>query len=63
MREESCGGHFRAEHQYDDGEAKRNDDAFAHVTAWEWSGDARTPVEHREPLVFENIKLAVRSYK
>ena len=39
VREESCGGHFRSEHQYEDGEAKRDDENFAHVTAWEWSGD------------------------
>ena len=63
VREESCGGHFRAEHQYDDGEAKRDDDNFAHVTAWEWTGDALHPNEHREALTFEEVHLAVRSYK
>src|SRR5210317_692194 len=52
-REESCGGHFRSEHQTDDGEALRNDDDFAHVTAWEWSGDPTAPIENREPLEYE----------
>ena len=60
-REESCGGHFRSEYQTDDGEAVRNDEDFAHVTAWEWSGDAATPIEHREKL--EVVKFATRSYK
>ncbi len=63
VREESCGGHFRAEHQYDDGEAKRDDEHFAHVTAWEWGGDAGSSIENREPLEFESVHLAVRSYK
>ena len=63
VREESCGGHFRGEHQYDDGEAKRDDENFAHVTAWEWTGDALHPEEHREALTFEEVHLAVRSYK
>ncbi|MEO0480611.1 MAG: fumarate reductase/succinate dehydrogenase flavoprotein subunit [Planctomycetota bacterium] len=62
-REESCGGHFREEHQTDEGEAKRDDEKFSHVTAWEYKGVDNAPVEHREPLVFENVKLAVRSYK
>jgi succinate dehydrogenase / fumarate reductase flavoprotein subunit len=62
-REESCGGHFRVEHQYEDGEAKRDDEHFAHVTAWEWTGDPSAPTEHREPLDYEYVKLAVRSYK
>jgi succinate dehydrogenase / fumarate reductase flavoprotein subunit len=62
-REESCGGHFRSEYQTDDGEALRNDEDFAHVTAWEWSGDATKPVEHREKLEFEVVKFATRSYK
>ena len=62
-REESCGGHFRAEHQYDDGEAKRDDENFAHVAAWEWSGDAAAPKRNVEPLEFEAVHLAVRSYK
>jgi len=62
-REESCGGHFRAEHQTDEGEAQRDDEHFAHVAAWEWTGDATTPTRHTEPLTFDNVHLAVRSYK
>ncbi len=62
-REESCGGHFREEHQTPDGEAKRNDVDFAYVAAWETPGDGRPPILHKEPLVFENIHLATRSYK
>ena len=60
-REESCGGHFREEHQTDDGEALRDDDDFAKVTAWEYGGD--NPVPHDEDLTFEEVKLATRSYK
>jgi succinate dehydrogenase / fumarate reductase flavoprotein subunit len=62
-REESCGGHFRAEHQTEEGEAERDDEHFAHVAAWEWTGDATNPTRHVEPLVFDNVHLAVRSYK
>jgi succinate dehydrogenase / fumarate reductase flavoprotein subunit len=62
-REESCGGHFRAEHQTDEGEAQRDDDQFAHVAAWEWTGDPANPTRHTEPLVFDNVHLDVRSYK
>lgn len=62
-REESCGGHFRTEYQTPDGEAKRNDTQFAHVAAWEYTGPDKTPTRHTEPLVFENVKLAERSYK
>jgi succinate dehydrogenase flavoprotein subunit len=62
-REESCGGHFRSEHQTPDGEALRDDERFAYVAAWEYAGDGVTPVLHREPLVFENVHLATRSYK
>jgi succinate dehydrogenase / fumarate reductase flavoprotein subunit len=62
-REESCGGHFRAEHQTEEGEAQRDDENFAHVAAWEWTGDALRPNRHTEPLTFENVQLAVRSYK
>ena len=62
-REESCGGHFRLEHQMEDGEAKRDDQNFAYVSAWQYTGDNELPVLHKEPLVFENIHLAVRSYK
>jgi len=63
VREESCGGHFREEHQTEDGEALRDDERFAHVTAWEHRGDDAEPVEHREPLDFPNVPLATRSYK
>ena len=62
-REESCGGHFRVEHQYDDGEAKRNDADFCYAAAWEYKGENNEPELHKEPLKFENIHLAVRSYK
>jgi succinate dehydrogenase / fumarate reductase flavoprotein subunit len=62
-REESCGGHFRVEHHTEDGEARRDDDNFAYVGAWEFSGDTANPVLHKEPLVFEHVKLAQRSYK
>jgi succinate dehydrogenase / fumarate reductase flavoprotein subunit len=62
-REESCGGHFREEHQTEEGEALRDDERFAHVTAWEWSGDAANPEAIIEDLVFENVKLSARSYK
>ena len=61
-REESCGGHFRVEHQ-DAGEAKRDDEHFAYVAAWEYAGEGKLPVLNKEPLVFENVKLATRSYK
>jgi succinate dehydrogenase / fumarate reductase flavoprotein subunit len=63
VREESCGGHFRAEYQTEDGEALRNDEDFTHVTAWEWSGDSGNPVEHREQLDYQYVQLATRSYK
>ncbi|MCB1189874.1 MAG: fumarate reductase/succinate dehydrogenase flavoprotein subunit [Leptospiraceae bacterium] len=62
-REESCGGHFREEHQTEDGEAKRNDDKFCYVSAWEYQGDNKAPVEHKEPLEYEFVHLATRSYK
>jgi succinate dehydrogenase / fumarate reductase flavoprotein subunit len=62
-REESCGGHFREEHQTEEGEAKRDDDHFKHVAAWEYTGPGSTPVRHKEELVFENVALAQRSYK
>lgn len=62
-RDESCGGHFRAEHQTDDGEAKRNDEQFAHASVWEYTGDSSAPKKHREELSFENVALAQRSYK
>jgi succinate dehydrogenase / fumarate reductase flavoprotein subunit len=62
-REESCGGHFREEHQTEEGEAKRDDDNFAHVAAWEWQGEGGAHVRHKEELVFENVTLSQRSYK
>jgi succinate dehydrogenase / fumarate reductase flavoprotein subunit len=62
-REESCGGHFREEHQTDDGEARRDDERFAYVAAWEYTGDLQPPRLHREPLAFEYVHLAQRSYK
>jgi succinate dehydrogenase / fumarate reductase, flavoprotein subunit len=62
-REESCGGHFRAEHQTPEGEAKRNDDEFCYVAGWEFGGDGQAPTLHKEPLTFENVKLSQRSYK
>jgi succinate dehydrogenase / fumarate reductase flavoprotein subunit len=62
-REESCGGHFREEHQTEEGEAKRNDEEFSYVAAWEYKGDDQEPTLHKEPLVFENVKLTQRSYK
>ena len=62
-REESCGGHFREEYQTHDGEARRDDEHFAYVAAWEWRGEGQEPRLHKEPLVFENVKLATRSYK
>jgi succinate dehydrogenase / fumarate reductase, flavoprotein subunit len=62
-REESCGGHFRAEHQTDEGEAKRDDENFAYVGAWEWQGPDSAQTLHKEPLVFENVALTQRSYK
>ncbi|WP_430614356.1 fumarate reductase/succinate dehydrogenase flavoprotein subunit [Flavobacterium sp. JP2137] len=62
-REESCGGHFREEHQTEDGEAKRDDENFAYVAAWEYKGNPRESVLHKEDLVYENIKLVTRSYK
>ena len=62
-REESCGGHFREEYQTEEGEALRDDDNFAYAAAWEFTGDGRTPNLHKEPLAFEHVELAQRSYK
>ena len=62
-REESCGGHFREEHQFPDGEAKRDDENFCYVSAYEYSGDLSKPILHKEPLTFEEVHLTVRSYK
>jgi succinate dehydrogenase / fumarate reductase, flavoprotein subunit len=62
-REESCGAHFREEYQTKEGEAVRNDADFCHVSAWQYTGEDSKPVCNVEPLVFENVKLATRSYK
>ncbi|HPF60811.1 MAG: fumarate reductase/succinate dehydrogenase flavoprotein subunit [Gemmatimonadetes bacterium] len=63
VREESCGGHFRTEYQTPDGEALRNDAEFAHVAVWEHAGEGQEPIRHEEPLSFEFVELATRSYK
>jgi succinate dehydrogenase / fumarate reductase flavoprotein subunit len=63
QREESCGGHFREEHQTEEGEAKRDDENFNHVAAWEFKGVGEPAVRHVEPLDFEYVKLTQRSYK
>jgi len=63
QREESCGGHFREEYQTEEGEALRNDDAYAFTAAWEHTGDNQVPVMHRENLTFEFVKPSTRSYK
>ncbi|MDA8098623.1 MAG: fumarate reductase/succinate dehydrogenase flavoprotein subunit [Nitrospiraceae bacterium] len=62
-REESCGAHFRSEHETPDHEAKRDDENFSHVAAWEYKGDGKEPELHKEQLEFENVELAVRNYK
>jgi succinate dehydrogenase / fumarate reductase, flavoprotein subunit len=62
-REESCGGHFREEYKTDDGEALRNDSDFMYVAAWEYRGEDKEPQLHKEPLVYENIKVQTRNYK
>ncbi len=62
-RRESCGGHFRAESQTEDGEALRHDDEFAYVAAWEFGGDGGSPVLHKEDLVYEFVEMKQRSYK
>ena len=62
-RSESCGGHFREEHQTEEGEALRNDDEYAYVSAWEYGGEDRSPVLHKESLTFETVQPKVRSYK
>ncbi|MGH7581689.1 MAG: fumarate reductase/succinate dehydrogenase flavoprotein subunit [Gemmatimonadales bacterium] len=62
-REESCGCHFRTEYETPDGEARRDDAHFAHVAVWEYQGPGQAPVRHIEPLEFEYVKLATRSYK
>jgi len=62
-RRESCGGHFRAESQTEDGEALRHDDEFAYVAAWEWGGEDGQPVLHKEDLIYTAIEMKQRSYK
>jgi succinate dehydrogenase / fumarate reductase flavoprotein subunit len=62
-REESCGGHFRKEHQTDDGEALRNDDKYMYVSAWEYAGPGKEPLLHKEHLKYEFIKIQTRNYK
>ena len=62
-RNESCGGHFREEHQTEDGEALRDDENFAHAAVWEYDSEGKIPSRHQEKLTYDNVKLAVRSYK
>jgi succinate dehydrogenase / fumarate reductase flavoprotein subunit len=62
-REESCGGHFREEHQTDENEAKRDDERFSYVAAWEFLGNGNSPRLNKEPLGFEYAKPSQRSYK
>lgn len=62
-RKESCGGHFREESQTEEGEAKRDDENFAYVGAWEFKGENAPSELHKEELIFENVKLTQRSYK
>jgi len=63
VRDESCGGHFRTEHQTPEGEAVRNDEDYAFVSAWKHEGQGQTPSLIKEPLVYEQVKLSTRSYK
>jgi succinate dehydrogenase / fumarate reductase flavoprotein subunit len=62
-RKESCGAHFREEYQTEDGEARRNDEEFAYVAAWEYTGDGKPHILHKEDLKFEDVEMKVRSYK
>ncbi len=62
-REESCGGHFREEHQTEENEARRDDENFTHAAAWEYKGDDNEPTRHKEALEFKYVKLTQRSYK
>jgi succinate dehydrogenase / fumarate reductase flavoprotein subunit len=62
-RNESCGAHFREEYQYPDGEAKRDDERYSYVSAWQFKGVGATPALHKEPLIFEEVHPSVRSYK
>jgi len=63
VREESCGGHFREEHAYPDGEGMRDDANLAHVAAWEYQGEGKAPLRNVEPLAYEFVKMSVRNYK
>lgn len=63
QRNESCGGHFRVEYQTEDGEAKRDDQNFAYVAAWEYAGPGKPPILNKEPLVYEEVHMSTRSYK
>ena len=63
MRPESCGGHFRVESQTEEGEAKRNDEEYAHGAVWEFKGENQDPERHKEELTFEHVPLTQRSYK
>jgi succinate dehydrogenase / fumarate reductase flavoprotein subunit len=63
QRRESCGGHFREEFQTPDGEARRDDEHFSYVAAWEYQGPDKAPVMHQEPLVYEEVHRSTRSYK
>ena len=62
-RDESCGGHFREEHQDEEGECVRNDEQYMHASVWEYQGDGKAPVRHKEPLKFDYVHPAKRSYK
>ena len=62
-RNESCGGHFREEYKTEEGEAMRDDENFMYVSAWEYKGDDKEPVLHKEPLIYENIEVKQRNYK
>jgi succinate dehydrogenase / fumarate reductase flavoprotein subunit len=62
-RRESCGGHFREEYQFEDGECKRDDANYAHVAVWECQGTDKAPLRHTEPLNYEEVKMGTRSYK
>ena len=62
-RRESCGGHFREEYQTEEGEARRDDENFCYVAAWEHTGEDNEPTLHKEALEFENVELTQRSYK
>ena len=62
-REESCGAHFRVEYQTEDGEAKRNDAEYSYASVWEFAGDDKAPILHKEPITHDEVKPVVRSYK